>query len=86
MAKKQIIKIGVTIQFRKEILDTEGRALLKLLQNKDSSIKECHYGKYIVLHLEENDSQKALEVARKMSQNILSNELIEKFELKIIED
>ncbi len=80
-----MIKVGVKIQFRKEVLDTEGRALLKLFQTQKLPVKECCYGKYIELHINETDKKKGLDVAHQIAKNILSNELIETFELKIIE-
>ena len=77
-------KIAVTVQLKKEVLDTRGRALLKLLQKDNPLIKECRYGKYIELHLEEEDSKKALEQASQMAKNILHNDLIETFELEVL--
>ena len=79
-----MIKVAVKIQLKKEVLDTKGRALLKLLQKKNPLVKECRYGKYIELYLEEGDSKKALEQAEEMAKNILHNDLIETFNLEVL--
>ena len=79
-----MIKIAVKIQLKKEVLDTRGRAILKLLQKDKTLVKECRYGKYIELHIDEKDSKKALEQAHELAKNILHNDLIETFELELL--
>ena len=79
-----MIKVGCKILLKKEVLDTKGRALLKLLRKEDSSLKNCAYGKYIELNIDTNNSQLALEKANLLAQKILHNDLIETFELEII--
>ena len=79
-----MIKVGCKILLKKEVLDTKGRALLKLLQKEDSSVKDCHYGKYIELNIETKNPKQALEKAKALAQKILHNDLIETFELEII--
>ena len=79
-----MIKVGCKILLKKEVLDTKGRALLKLLKKEDPSIQNCSYGKYMELNIDTQDSQQALKKAKRLAQNILHNELIETFELEII--
>ena len=79
-----MIKVAVKVQLKKEVLDTRGRTLLKLLRKENPFVKECRYGKYIELHLEEKDSKKALQQADHIARNILHNDLIETFELEIL--
>lgn len=79
-----MIKIGVKIQLKKEVLDTRGRTLLKLLQKENPLFQECRYGKYVVLSVKEKDHQKALKQADQAAKNILHNDLIETYELEII--
>ena len=79
-----MIKIAVKIQLKKEVLDTKGRTLLKLLQEKNSLVEECFYGKYIELHVKETDSKKALEQVHYLAKNVLHNELIETFQLELL--
>lgn len=77
-------KIAVKIQFKKEVLDTKGRTLLKFLQKENPMVQNCRYGKYIELDLKEKDSKKALKQAEQMAKNILHNDLIENFELEVL--
>ena len=79
-----MIKIGVKIQLKPEVLDTSGRALLKVFQAKKLPIAGCLYGKYIVLNIEESGEKKALAVAEQTARDILHNDLIETFELEIL--
>ena len=79
-----MIKVGCKILLKKEVLDTKGRSLLKLLQKEDSLVKNCSYGKYIELDIDSKNSQQALEKAKILAQKILHNDLIETFELEII--
>ena len=79
-----MIKVAVKIQLKEEVLDTRGRTLLKLMQKENCSVKECRYGKYIELHLKEKDSKKALQQADQIARNILHNDLIETFELEVL--
>ena len=84
MGEGIMIKIGVKIQYRPDVLDTQGRALLKLFENKKLNIKDCLYGKYIELHFDEKDETKALDMAKKVAKDILSNDLVETYKLEII--
>ena len=79
-----MIKVACKILLKKEVLDTKGRALLKLMEKEDPAIKNCFYGKYIELDIEAKDSKTALEKAKLLAQKILHNDLIENFELEII--
>ena len=77
-------KIAIKVQLKKEVLDTRGRTLLKLMQRKNFPVQECRYGKYIELCLKEEDSEKALQQANQIAKNILHNDLIETFDLEVL--
>jgi len=79
-----MIKIGCKVKLKPEVLDTKGRALLKLLQKENPAVKELRYGKYIELGIDEKDEKRALEQARVLAQSILHNDLIEVFELEVL--
>ena len=57
---------------------------MKLMQKEKFPVKECRYGKYIELQLEETDPKKALQQADRIAKSILQNDLIEDFELEIL--
>ena len=79
-----MIKIGCKVKLKPEVLDTKGRAVLKLLQKENPAVKEFKYGKYMELEIDQKDEKKALEEAQVLAQNILHNDLIETFELEIL--
>ncbi len=79
-----MIKIAVKIQLKKEVLDTKGRTLLKLLQKDNPLFKECRYGKYIELELNEKDTEKALQQVKHSAKTILHNDLIETYDLEVL--
>lgn len=84
MAKAGTIKIGVKIQLKPEVLDTAGRAILKALQAEKLPVSDCQSGKYIVLHIEESDREKALQLAERTARGILHNDLTESFQLEVL--
>ena len=79
-----MIKIGCKVKLKPEVLDTKGRALLKLLQQENPAVKKLSYGKYMELEIDQKDEKKALEQARVLAQSILHNDLIETFDLEVL--
>ena len=79
-----MIKIGCKVKLKPEVLDTKGRAVLKLLQKESPFVKKLNYGKYMELEIDQKDEKKALEIAKVLAKNILHNELIETFELEVL--
>lgn len=78
------IKIACRIKLKPEVLDTKGRAVLKLVQKENPAVKDLHYGKYIELEIDQKDEKKALKEAEILAQNILHNDLIETFDLEVL--
>lgn len=78
------MRIGVKILPKKEVLDSQGRAVEKTLKQNSRDVMSCRVGKYVILEFEETDSQKALEKAKSISQFVLHNPLIESFELEVL--
>lgn len=79
-----MITIAVKVKLKKEILDVRGRAILKLLQKESPLAKECRFGKYIEVTLDEKDIKKARKLAEQMAKKILHNDLMESFELEVL--
>ena len=77
-------RIAVKIMPKKEVLDTQGRAVLEVLQKESAQVRACQVGKLILLEMEGEDTQACLEQARVWAKNILSNPLIEDFELSVL--
>lgn len=76
------MKIGVKVMPRKEVLDTQGRAVENTLRGHGKQVNACQVGRYIVLDLPDGDSEKAMAHAREMAEMVLYNPLIETFELE----
>ena len=79
-----MIKVGVKIKPREEVLDSSGRAILSLLKSRKLPVSACLSGKYIELHINETDEKRALSIAEKTVNDILHNSLIETFEMEIV--
>jgi phosphoribosylformylglycinamidine synthase subunit PurS len=78
------MKIGVKVMPRKEILDTQGRAVEGILKQHGQKLEHCTVGKYIILDIPETDAKAALAAAKTMAETVLYNPLIETFELEQI--
>lgn len=78
------MKIGVKVMPRKEVLDTQGRAVENTLRGHGQQVNTCQVGRYVILDLPETDSQKALARAKEMAETVLYNPLIETFELEAL--
>ncbi len=78
------MKIAVKVMPRKEVLDTQGRAVENILKEHGQQLKACTVGKYIVLDLPETDQKQALKRAGEMAEMVLHNPLIETFELEAL--
>jgi phosphoribosylformylglycinamidine synthase subunit PurS len=76
------MKIGVRVLPRKEVLDTQGRAVENTLRQNGRKLNACQVGRYVVLDLPEADGEKAMSQAREMAELVLYNPLIETFELE----
>lgn len=76
------MRIGVKVMPRKEVLDTQGRAVEKTLVQNGKNLNSCQVGRYVILDLPEADAGKAMAQAKEMAEFVLHNPLIETFELE----
>ena len=76
------MKIGVKVMPRKEVLDTQGRAVENTLREHGQKLNHCTVGRYIVLDLPDGDADAAMARAKAMAETVLYNPLIETFELE----
>lgn len=76
------MKIGVKVMPRKEVLDTQGRAVENTLREHGQKLQSCTVGRYIVLDLPETEAEAAMARAKAMAETVLYNPLIETFELE----
>jgi phosphoribosylformylglycinamidine synthase PurS subunit len=81
------MKFLVQVMPRPEALDPQGRAVQGALFRLGFKVDDCRIGKSIVVELSENDSKDkafALKQVTEMAEKILSNPLIEVFEVKAL--
>lgn len=72
---------GVTVMPRREVLDTQGRAVEETLQREGEPVVSCRVGRFIELKVKADDGTSALNMANKISESLLANTLIETFEV-----
>lgn len=84
MGTNAMIKIGVKVMPRKEVLDTQGRAVENTLRQTGQSVSACRVGRYVVLEFNDGDSAAAMSKAKEIAENVLHNPLIENYELETI--
>ena len=77
--------VGVKILPRKEVLDTQGRAVEDTLKAHGKAVQACRVGKYVRLDLSVQTREQALNKAKEIAEFVLCNPLIETFELEILE-
>lgn len=78
------MKVGVKVLPRKEVLDTQGRAVENTLRQSGRHLNTCMVGRYVILDLPESDKAAALAKAKEMAEAVLYNPLIETFELEAL--
>lgn len=78
------MKIAVKILPKKEVLDSQGRTVAKILNNHGKKVSDCRVGRYVVLDVDETDKNKALSKAQEMAEFVLYNPLIETFEMEVL--
>jgi phosphoribosylformylglycinamidine synthase subunit PurS len=79
-----MIRIGVKVMPREVVLDTQGRAVERLLNQRKISVEACRVGRFVELTFQENNVDTAMSEARKIATEVLHNPLIETFELAVI--
>lgn len=78
-----MIKVGIKILPRKEILDTQGRAVEKVLKQKINENLSCRVGKFIEMNIEAKSPDEAKAKIRDMAEYVLYNPLLETYEIEI---
>lgn len=84
MTGKPHIKAQVLIRLKKGLLDPQGKAVEGALHTMGyPSASHVRVGKVVELQLLETDPEKAKQIVSEMSQKLLSNPIIEDFEIHI---
>ena len=79
-----MINVLITIQFKEDVLDPEGKAIAASLHNLGySEVGAVMTGRLIRLTLDESDASRALQKAAKMCEVLLVNTIIETYDITI---
>ena len=77
------MKLSVLITPKVGVLDPEGRALQRALEDLGyAQVKDVQIGKLITLELDVEDSERARELVREMCEKLLANPVIEQYEIR----
>ena len=75
------MKVTVTVRPRAGILDPQGEAVRRSLQGLGYAAADVRAGKVFDLDLDVGDAREAVKVAGRIAEQVLSNPLIEEFEV-----
>lgn len=70
---------AVTVMPRKEVLDTQGRAVEETLRRGGEPVLQCRVGRFVELKLKAENAQAAAKRANAIAEELLANPLIETF-------
>jgi len=76
--------VAVNVHLKKGVLDPQGKAVhhaLETLGFKD--VKGVRVGKQILLEIDTDDKEKAVEIAKKAASELLANPVIENYEIEV---
>ncbi|HUZ84984.1 MAG TPA: phosphoribosylformylglycinamidine synthase subunit PurS [Gaiellales bacterium] len=80
------MRVVVTVRPRAGILDPQGEALLRSLRGLGHSVSEVRVGKLFDVDIDAGSSVEAAAIAREIAAGVLSNPLIEDFDVAVAED
>ena len=80
------MKIAVNVHLKKGVLDPQGKAVHHALETLGfKNVADVRIGKQILLDIDTDDKEKAIEEAKKMADELLSNPVIENYEIEVKE-
>ena len=78
------MKVTLNIVLNENILDPQGDAIKNaLLQLNFSEVNSVRQGKLIELHMKIENKEKAVEIARKMAEDLLVNSTMETYRSEV---
>lgn len=77
-------KVKVEVKLKPVVLDPQGKTILSALHNLGyDEVQETRVGKLIELTLKDSDEGRVLERVREICRKLLTNPVIEDYEIKI---
>jgi phosphoribosylformylglycinamidine synthase len=80
------MKATVLVRPKHGILDPQGEAVASSLQHLGFTVSEARIGRVIDLELEGADAEVARETVERMCEQLLTNPLIESYEIRVLEN
>ena len=78
------MKVTLNIVLNENILDPQGDAIKNALHQLNfSEVNSVRQGKLIELHLNIENKEKAVEIARKMAEDLLVNSTMETYRIEV---
>ena len=76
--------IAINVHLKKGVLDPQGKAIYNALNTLGfNNIKDTRVGKQILLNIDTNNKEEAIEIANKSAKELLSNPVIENYEIEV---
>lgn len=72
-------KFRVIVMPRRDLLDPQGRAVASVLRDMGIKVGEVRIGKSVEVEVEANSEEEAMEIVKKMADEVLSNPIIEDY-------
>ena len=78
--------IAINVHLKKGVLDPQGKAVYNALNAlKVNNITDARVGKQILLNIDTNNKEEAVEIANKAAKELLANPVIENYEIEVKE-
>ncbi|WP_024789171.1 phosphoribosylformylglycinamidine synthase subunit PurS [Lebetimonas sp. JH292] len=78
------MKIEVNVHLKKGVLDPQGKAVKHALETLGfNNVEDVRVGKQILLNINTDNKEKAIEDAKKMADELLANPVIENYEIEV---
>ena len=76
--------IAVNIHLKKGVLEPQGKAVYNALKTLGFNyITDVRVGKQILLNIDTNNKEEAIEIANKTAKELLTNPVIENYEIEV---
>ena len=76
--------IAINVHLKKGVLDPQGKAVHNALNALGfNNIKDARVGKQVLLNIDTNNKEEAIEVANKAAKELLANPVIENYEIEV---
>jgi len=76
--------IAINVHLKKGVLDPQGKAVYNALNALGfNNIIDARVGKQVLLNIDTDNKEKAIEIANKAAKELLANPVIENYEIEV---